>query len=58
MLVYRAASKHWQGSLTPALVLLTLYAMARELAGPDFISMAGLFTSPEALRVAVPTGRS
>ena len=44
MLVYRAAPLHWQGWLTLAVVLLTLYAMVKELAGPDLILMAGLFT--------------
>ena len=34
----------WQGWLTLAVVLLTLYAMVKELAGPDIILMAGLFT--------------
>jgi len=44
MLVYRAAPMEWQGWLTLAVVLLALYAMVRELAGPDLILMAGLFT--------------
>jgi di/tricarboxylate transporter len=34
----------WQGWLTLAVVLLTLYAMVKELAAPDLILMAGLFT--------------
>jgi len=34
----------WQGWLTLAVVLLTLYAMVKELAGPDVVLMAGLFT--------------
>ncbi len=34
----------WQGWLTLAVVLLTLCAMVKELAGPDLILMAGLFT--------------
>jgi len=34
----------WQGWLTLAVVLLTLIAMVKELAGPDLIMMAGLFT--------------
>jgi len=34
----------WQGWLTLAVVLLTLFAMVKELAGPDLIMMAGLFT--------------
>jgi di/tricarboxylate transporter len=34
----------WQGWLTLAVVLLTLYAMVKELAGPDLVMMAGLFT--------------
>jgi di/tricarboxylate transporter len=44
MLVYRAAPMQWQGWLTLAVVLLTLYAMVKELAGPDLVLMAGLFT--------------
>jgi di/tricarboxylate transporter len=44
MLVYRAAPMEWQGWLTLAVVLLTLVAMVRELAGPDLVMMAGLFT--------------
>ncbi len=34
----------WQGWLTLAVVLLTLFAMVKELAGPDIVMMAGLFT--------------
>jgi di/tricarboxylate transporter len=34
----------WQGWFTLAVVLLTLAAMVREIAGPDLIMMAGLFT--------------
>ncbi len=34
----------WQGWLTLAVVLLTLYAMVKELAEPDLVLMAGLFT--------------
>ena len=34
----------WQGWLTLAVVLLTLFAMVKELAGPDLVMMAGLFT--------------
>ncbi len=34
----------WQGWLTLAVVLFTLYAMVKEFAGPDLILMAGLFT--------------
>ena len=34
----------WQGWLTLAVVFLTLFAMVKELAGPDLILMAGLFT--------------
>ena len=33
-----------QGWLTLAVVLLTLFAMVKELAGPDLVLMAGLFT--------------
>jgi di/tricarboxylate transporter len=44
MLVYRAAPMDWQGWLTLAVVLFTLFAMVREFAGPDLIMMAGLFT--------------
>jgi di/tricarboxylate transporter len=44
MLVYRAAPMEWQGWLTLAVVLLTLVAMVREIAGPDLVMMAGLFT--------------
>jgi di/tricarboxylate transporter len=44
MLVYRAAPMEWQGWLTLAVVLLTLAAMLREIAGPDLVMMAGLFT--------------
>jgi hypothetical protein len=43
----------WQGWLTLAVVLLTLYAMVKELAGPDLILMGGLFT-PAAFRVLTP----
>ena len=53
MLVYRAAPMEWQGWLTLAVVLLTLYAMVKELAGPDLILMGGLFT-PAAFRVLTP----
>jgi di/tricarboxylate transporter len=34
----------WQGWLTLAVVFLTLFAMVKELAGPDLVLMAGLFT--------------
>jgi di/tricarboxylate transporter len=34
----------WQGWFTLAVVLLTLAAMVREIAGPDLVMMAGLFT--------------
>ncbi len=34
----------WQGWLTLAVVGLTLVAMVREVAGPDLVMMAGLFT--------------
>jgi len=34
----------WQGWLTLAVVLLTLLAMVKEVAGPDLVMMAGLFT--------------
>jgi di/tricarboxylate transporter len=34
----------WQGWFTLAVVLLTLVAMVREIAGPDLVMMAGLFT--------------
>ena len=34
----------WQGWLTLAVVLLTLFGMVKEVAGPDLIMMAGLFT--------------
>jgi di/tricarboxylate transporter len=44
----------WQGWLTLAVVLLTLVAMVRELAGPDIIMMAGLFTLA-AFGVLTPT---
>jgi di/tricarboxylate transporter len=44
MLVYRAAPMEWQGWLTLAVVLLMLAAMMREIAGPDLVMMAGLFT--------------
>ena len=42
--MYRAAPMEWQGWLTLAVVGLTLVAMVREIAGPDLIMMAGLFT--------------
>jgi di/tricarboxylate transporter len=44
MFVYPAAPMEWQGWLTLAVVLLTLFAMVKEFAGPDLILMAGLFT--------------
>jgi di/tricarboxylate transporter len=44
ILVYRAAPMEWQGWFTLAVVLLTLAAMVREVAGPDLVMMAGLFT--------------
>ena len=44
MLVYRAAPMEWQGWLTLAVVLLTLLGMVKEVAGPDLVLMAGLFT--------------
>jgi di/tricarboxylate transporter len=34
----------WQGWLTLAVVFLTLFGMVKEVAGPDLIMMAGLFT--------------
>ena len=34
----------WQGWLTLAVVLLALVGMVREVAGPDLIMMAALFT--------------
>ncbi len=34
----------WQGWLTLAVVFFTLFAMMKELAGPDIIMMGGLFT--------------
>jgi len=34
----------WQGWLTLAVVLLTLFGMVKEVAGPDLVLMAGLFT--------------
>jgi len=34
----------WQGWLTLAVVVLTLFAMVKELAGPDLVMMAGLFS--------------
>ncbi len=34
----------WQGWLTLAVVLLTLFGMVKEVAGPDLVMMAGLFT--------------
>jgi di/tricarboxylate transporter len=34
----------WQGWLTLAVVFLTVFAMVKELAGPDLVLMAGLFT--------------
>jgi len=44
MLGYRAAPMEWQGWLTLVVVGLTLVAMVREVAGPDLVMMAGLFT--------------
>ncbi|MEE8247705.1 MAG: SLC13 family permease, partial [Alphaproteobacteria bacterium] len=44
MLGYRAAPMEWQGWVTLAVVALTLAAMVREVAGPDLVMMAGLFT--------------
>jgi di/tricarboxylate transporter len=43
MLVYRAAPMDWQGAFTIAVVLLTLLAMLREVAGPDIVMMGSLF---------------
>ena len=43
MLVYRAAPMDWQGAFTIAVVLLTLLAMMREVAGPDIVMMGSLF---------------
>jgi di/tricarboxylate transporter len=43
MLLYRAAPMDWQGWFTLGVVVLTLVAMVRELAGPDVVMMAGLF---------------
>ena len=43
MLVYRAARMGWEGWFTLAVVVVTLIAMVREIAGPDLIMMAGLF---------------
>ena len=57
MLVYRAAPMEQQGWLTLAVVLLTLFAMVRELAGPDLILMAGLFTLAAFILVAVSAAR-
>ena len=44
MLVYRAPRMEWQGWLTLVVVGLTLVAMIREIAKPDLVLMAGLFT--------------
>ncbi len=44
MLVYRAAPMEWQGWVTLAVVALTLAAMVREVAAPDLVMMAGLFS--------------
>jgi di/tricarboxylate transporter len=44
----------WQGWFTLAVVLLTLAAMVREVAGPDLIMMAGLF-SLTAVGILTPT---
>jgi di/tricarboxylate transporter len=43
MLVYRAAAVSWEGWFTLAVVGLTLFAMLREVAGPDLVMMGGLF---------------
>jgi di/tricarboxylate transporter len=42
--VYRAAPMDWHGWLTLAVVVLALAAMALEIAAPDLVMMAGLFT--------------
>jgi di/tricarboxylate transporter len=47
ILVYRAAPMEamaWQGWLTLAVVVTCLVAMVREVAAPDLVMMAGLFT--------------
>ncbi len=42
--MYRAAPMEWQGWLTLAVVFVCLVAMIREIAAPDLVMMAGLFT--------------
>lgn len=41
--MYGASPMEWHGWFTVAVVVLVLVAMAREIAGPDLILMAGLF---------------
>ena len=52
--MYRAAPMEWQGWVTLAVVALTLAAMVREVAGPDLVMMAGLFTLA-AIGILTPT---